>query len=255
LPQEGVAELEERLLTDGSFYEELLIAEDELVDQSLKGELTQPESEAFTNHFLRAPEHQQKLRFARTLRKMVAEKSQADLPIVAATGTVRIPEPAAKKRALFSFIQTPAMGLAFAAIVLVIVVGASWFVIRNWRSAEPRPQDLLTEVLTPGQTRDIGGDGFKRFSIPADKGTLRLQLILTRNEYPTYLVILQNIDSTVILSRDGLKAQSINGQPTIVVDAASRSLSPGDYQVKISGVTASGDPESLDGYFFRVLGR
>jgi len=58
-----------------------VISEDELIDQYLKDQLTPAESEAFENHFLRAPERQQKLRFAKALKKLVAEQSSADAPV------------------------------------------------------------------------------------------------------------------------------------------------------------------------------
>jgi len=137
---------------------------------------------------------------------------------------------------------------------LIVVVGGSWLAIRNWRSTEPGPQEVLAEVLTPGQDRDIGGEGTKKFAIPSDKGTVRLQLVLAANEYPNYQVVLRDIDNRVILSKK-LTAQLVNGQPTLVLDAASSSLTPGDYRVHVSGIPASGNIESLPGYFFRVLRR
>src|ERR1041384_503134 len=64
-------QVEERLLTDDDFFQELEITEDELIDQYLTGALTADERRNFESHFLAAPERQRKLSFARALRKCV----------------------------------------------------------------------------------------------------------------------------------------------------------------------------------------
>lgn len=69
VPPDELAPLEERLLTDSPFYEELLIVEDELIDEYLNDELSQAERENFETHFLAPPERRQKVGFARTLKK------------------------------------------------------------------------------------------------------------------------------------------------------------------------------------------
>src|ERR1700682_2490180 len=71
-PLEDSSKVEERLLTDGEFYQELLIVEEELIDRYLSGELSESERESFEPHFLLPPERQQKLRFARSLKKYVS---------------------------------------------------------------------------------------------------------------------------------------------------------------------------------------
>src|SRR5687767_4207781 len=69
---EELAQFEGRLLTSDAVYEELVIIEDELIDEYLRKELSPSERESFESHFLAAPEHQEKLRFAQTFTKYVA---------------------------------------------------------------------------------------------------------------------------------------------------------------------------------------
>ena len=71
LPTEESSQIEERLFTDGAFYEELLIAEDELVDDYLAGELSGSDRERCETHFLLTPERQQKIRFALAFKEYV----------------------------------------------------------------------------------------------------------------------------------------------------------------------------------------
>ncbi|MDQ3818242.1 MAG: CHAT domain-containing protein [Acidobacteriota bacterium] len=67
--------LEERILTDDAFFEELLIAEDELIDDYLKNALTDEEKSRFEDHFLLTEERRRKLKFARALKKYVSEET------------------------------------------------------------------------------------------------------------------------------------------------------------------------------------
>jgi hypothetical protein len=71
-PEGDSAHVEEQLLTDDAFYEELLIAEDELIDQYLNAALSPTEHHSFETHFLAAPERHRKLSFARAFHKYLA---------------------------------------------------------------------------------------------------------------------------------------------------------------------------------------
>jgi len=67
--------LEERLMSDKAFYEELSVVEDELIDDFLAGALTADEREPFDNYFLASPERRRKLEFSRAFRKYVAREA------------------------------------------------------------------------------------------------------------------------------------------------------------------------------------
>jgi CHAT domain-containing protein len=71
-PERRLELLEERIMTEQDYYEELLAIEDEVIDQYLANELSRDEREAFEQYFLRTPERASKLRFARAFNKYVA---------------------------------------------------------------------------------------------------------------------------------------------------------------------------------------
>ena len=76
--------VEKRLLGEEEFFEQVLVAEDEIVDDYLEGSLSGSERERFEKHFLITPERRQKLRFAATLKKHVeASASPAPRPAIA----------------------------------------------------------------------------------------------------------------------------------------------------------------------------
>src|SRR5437868_1961316 len=76
-------QVEERLMADDDFFEELEISEDELIDQYLNDALTPDERRHFESHFLSATERQRKLGFASALKKYVvsANTEEEDIAV------------------------------------------------------------------------------------------------------------------------------------------------------------------------------
>jgi hypothetical protein len=71
LDEEARQKIEERILLDREFLEQVMVAEDELIDEYLAGNL--PEEERFESYFLSAPRQRQKVSIARALRQYAAE--------------------------------------------------------------------------------------------------------------------------------------------------------------------------------------
>lgn len=245
--------LEERLLTDSEFYEELLIAEDELVDQYLAGALTAPERERFEQHFLVTPARRQQLTFAAALRQYVAAAEGAAAPAT----EVDKPGPAARSSFITRLFSTrrPALSWALAAILLLFVSVGTWLGTSNWRARHTAGREVAANIflveLTPGANRAVGGE-FKRIVLPAAANVVRLKLELPANDYLTYQVVLQTDDKRTLYTQDNLKAQATGGAPAIFFDVPAALLTRGDYRVKLNGLTAAGAPEEVTSYSFRV---
>jgi hypothetical protein len=262
LPAEDASRLEERLLSEDAFYEELGIVEDELIDTYIGGGLSDSDRELFETHFLLADEHQQNVRFARHLKKYVsaAEATQPlganvveDLSGAAPQNSRR----KAKKRPVFSFLPVgnPVVSYALVAAIVLIVFGSTWMVVKNWRGPGPHtPRNFVTVVLSPGLTREGDGD-FKRIVVSPTTDALRLELLLVADDYQKYTATLKNADGKIILTQDDLKSESVDGRRVVVSNAPSNSTVPGDYKVELSGQTPSGDAEKIASYSFRVLAR
>src|SRR5205085_3570343 len=67
------ARIEERLLADEAYFEALLIAEEELLDDYVRDALTPAERASVEQHFLTTPERQQQLTAAQALHRYVAQ--------------------------------------------------------------------------------------------------------------------------------------------------------------------------------------
>jgi hypothetical protein len=259
-PLEDSSKVEERLLTDGEFYQELLIVEDELIDQYLSGELSEPDRKSFEPHFLLPPERQQKLRFARSLKKYVssvgtAQPRQSIATNESSEAATAVAEPLLKKRQFFSFLPSgnPIVSYALAAAILLIVGGASWVVFKNWRTPVPRePGKVLAVVLTPGLTRDNGE--IKKIALPPGTDTVELQLqIASADQYQSYRALLQTTEGVEKHTADDLKATTIGTSVVVPLQLTAGLLTRGDYYVKLSGLTPSGEYEDVGRYSFRVV--
>lgn len=262
LPTEQQAQFEERLLTSDEVYEELLIVEDELISEYLREELQASDRESFESHFLAAPEHQEKLRFARTFRKYVAAESAVRPQEAAAVPltereTVEFPRPKAsrptKSRWLgFLPIQNPIYRYAMTAAVVLVLVGVSWIGWRNLNSGPRDPGRVLSVVLTPGLSRGAD-DGSNRLTVPPGAtDTVRLQLLLPENRHESYEATLVDAESRTVTTKRDLPKEPVNGQPAVVLDVAASLVPAGDYRVKLSGVNPDGNSESVASYSFRI---
>lgn len=104
--------LEEKILLDEGFAEQLAIAEDDLIDDYLDGTLTGREREQFIQFFLSSPQIKEKLRLIQNLRKYAAKH--------ASTQTIR---QFSKEKTVFRFDWRKSfspVSLKFAAIVLLL---------------------------------------------------------------------------------------------------------------------------------------
>jgi hypothetical protein len=150
LSEEGREQVERQLISRDDYFEELLIAEEELTDDYVGERLADPALAQFRRRFLTVPELRQDVRFAKALRRRAAEHAQrhAQRP---ADGH---PPPLLAR--ISSFFRQPARGFALAAALLLAVCAAAWMAAQNRRlraqveqlQARPTPQPTpQTELL------------------------------------------------------------------------------------------------------------
>lgn len=254
LPPEEVAPFEERLITDGALYQELLIVEDELVDQYLSDELSPTECEGFEKHFLLAAERQQKVRFSRTLKKYLsntgeAQTKEAIAAAVSSNAPASIADPGSEKQPFFSFLsRKPILAYSLAAALVLVLVAVS---VNRWKNpGYHEPGQVLAVVLTPGLTRD-GGE-IKKISIPPGTDTLQLRLELPNSEYATYRAELLTVERSVSVT-EGLQLETTAVNKFITVPISTTLVKPNDYYLKLGGKRADGTYEDVASYVFRVV--
>lgn len=292
LTEEAMEQLERQLMTADEDFQELLIAEDELVDDFVRGEISEEDRARFESHFLCTPERRRKLRFAATLREYL-QVHWISVP------NRRIPSP--KRGTLRSFLDwllklmphpTPAWGAATAALLLAVATGV-WstagylrvqdeldqvsaergalleerenlqeqVAIERSRAEEAEARGRA-EALPPRPADAIaftltpgllrGAGELARIRIPSGSSLVALQLDIGLDEYSRYRAVLHEAEGDEVWAQAKLEARTVSTGAMVVLTLPSQLLPPGDYYVQLDGVIDVDTTEGLGRYDFRV---
>ena len=162
LPEQEREQVEQRLMSDDDLYEQLLVAEDELIDEYVSSELPEQERAKFSRHFLSVPELRQDVKFASVLRKRALETAPQEVVAQKSAEPARV-LPFGWLGTLF---MRPAFGASLAAALLAVVVLATWLAAQNSQlkrqlgqlqvrqSPTPEPMPGLQEQLASERLRN-----------------------------------------------------------------------------------------------------
>ena len=248
------AEFEERILYAPEVYEELLIVEEELIDQYVAGGLSQLEREQFEKHFLITAERQNNLRFGKLLKQYLSSHSVAD-PAAAATSHVETNAPAPKpfmsSPSLVS--SRPLITFCITGVVLLGIALLGWLTVRKpqARSAQQNSEPVVVVTLAPGSVA-TGSETARQVNVPPKGYNLKLELELKNASFRNYKFELFR-ENRSVQSSAALPVQAKGQQYVIPLTITGEVLSPGAYQVKLSGVLESGADEFIQNYSFRVI--
>jgi hypothetical protein len=228
--EEKRQEIEQRLLSDQEFFEELEVAEEELIDDYLAGQLTEDERGRFEQYFHANPERRQKLRFARSLNRYVRT--------VGSRQNIRAP--------FWSHFLGTKNWVLPAATIAVIVIVASIFLFSRQRT----PSTIATLTLTISATTRGEGTQATKVTLPLNADVLRLRLKLPETSNPArrYRVeLLRENGETETLPTAGQDGQSV------VVEIPAAHLSRGQYALNVFVAKPNGTNERINGsYYFTV---
>lgn len=245
-------ELEEKILYAPEVYEELLIVEEELIDRYVTGGLSQLEREQFETHFLITAERQNNLRFGKLLKRYL--NSVAD-PAAAATSHVETNAPAPKP---FMFSPSlvssrPLITFCITGVVLLGIALLGWLTVRKpqARSTQQNSEPVVVVTLAPGSVT-TGSETARQVNVPPKGYNLKLELELKNASFRNYKFELFR-ENRSVQSSAALPVEAKGQQYVIPLTITGEVLSPGDYQVKLSGVLESGADEFIQNYSFRVI--
>lgn len=264
---------EERLFVDDRVEALLRLAEFELTDDFAFDRLSDAEQVLFRQKFLVTAERQRQLEVSGALREHLAAISRARSVQKITVGD--------KLPGLFRF-DRRARGLAFGAVLLLLLAGTVWFVLRapdiNRRFLARRSRAIPTPVATPEVTHHGSevssppahqetspmpvheppvvasvalvpgkkGD-VVRITVPkGERDVVRLQLTLEKNLLRTYRAELLDAAGQSLYDAQGL--ESIDARIDLEVPA--RLLKSGDYQIRL--IPANERSEGARSYYFRV---
>ena len=249
LSEEIRQRVEERLITEDSFFEELLLGEEELIDDYVSGELTDDDRLKFEEHFLSTPERHEKLRFALALgiygsRALATADSRAAKAVSSAPAT----EWTWAER-LYAFWNSlnPVLRASAALLAVAIIAGALWFSLL--RSSPPRTFQALTLTVN-NNTRGAEGVQAGKVTLPLSAEALRISLTLPveSKQAVRYRVELENVNGE---SKPLEIAGQNEGSVSVVIPA--EQLARGRYALKLFMTKGDGTEQRISGsYFFTV---
>lgn len=282
LPEAEQTSLENEFLNDDEQFEQMVAAENELVDAYARGYLSPSERRQFEQHYLAHPARHDRLRFAQALTSRIDQSADS---LTAHPATLPTMSWWSKLTEFFRLPQSQLTWAMSAALVLLIAtVGTIYWRIRTQSgerdlavtdtpqpTVSPSPSVNLppSPMLSPavpekkqttfaslalsiGSLRSESNDPTPRLTLTADVDFARLQLAFRRQDYPQYNVSLSLAGGAEIWRRQSLKSQVGNTRESLVVTIPVAKLSPGEYLLTLRGVTKDGEPEDIGKTSFRV---
>src|SRR2546423_854790 len=241
--------LEERLMLDESFNDELSAAEDDLIDAYLADELTDAERDSFKRSFLSTPERRRKLTFARTFRRYVSNARHAETDTAKERDVPPVPRPT--PFSLAWLMQHRALGASLAALLLLAVAFGAYraFVSRSGTGGERAALEReiaelnsagrdvarapsINVTLSPGLVRS--SDGVQIVNLTAGIAVVKLQLLITASEYESYRAALESEKGEEVFTLGGLKDANENGVRVVPLNIPAHALESGVFRLKLS---------------------
>lgn len=246
LEEDSRLQLEEKLIQDPDAFELLGVIEDELTEEYLDGTLTGVERLAYERQRSISPDLRRAPEFFSAL-KARASATATEPQRVSAWDPASWFRPA---------LLQPAWLGAAAALLMVSLAGNAWLALgpgpsKGMVAGQPPSTAVPTFALASGLLRGEGS--LARVVVPVDVDVVRLLLDLPSDEYSIYRVALHDVEGDEVWAQSKLRAESTEEQIVIALLVPASVLVHGDYQMKVSGITESGELEGLASYTFRAL--
>lgn len=234
LSETEVERIEYLLLSDDGLYELLLATEEELIDEYLRGTLSDADVSSFLGYLDRLPGARKRIDFARKL----GENLHASQTAAAAWRN-------RWRQAARGFSQILlGMNPAWAGAIVVAGLG-----VAIYTSIAAREPALL--VLSAGLTRSEGD--IPALSLSASGRRLEVMLELGVRSHDRYRATLRDAESRAIFSSEGLRAMATERQLLVPFSIPAEGLEPGDYSVSLEGEVGPTAHEPVRKYLFRLL--
>ena len=249
LSPERHTELAAEVHSDAELQEELLAIKEELYDQYLAGSFSTDEQQYFKTHFLSSESGQRKLRFATLFRNYsvndLQEESFAEDRAPAPIPPVPVPSPW-----FVSFHRNPAYVVSMILVAGLLATLIGWVVYMRKLPTMPIPAPRMA-ALTLSAGSNGSGTSIKKLRTPAQNDEVKVELELTKSDFKKYKTQLFR-ENQALASQEELPIVSRNTHYVVPVTFTGNLLTPGEYQLKLSGVPDSGQPTYIDVYSFRV---
>jgi hypothetical protein len=254
-------QLEQKVITNPDYKEEVLIMEEELLEEFVNGTLSAPELNSFMKMYSSSPAQWRKVKIAQSLNKYAIEHTAVVQPVAA---------PKSWTRSLIKIFRTKSRFRQFslAGLIMVLAVGGAvlvyWLMSRETRAnyeALLKLNQPHSEILQPAPSVVsvslppllFRGTGEPR-NVTITNETRTVQLLLPDPSGGTHLfqATLKDSGAAEVFSLEDLRARQIDQRSVLVLQIPARMLTPQDYQLEISEKTPDGNYELPANYAVHV---
>ena len=278
--------LEERVLSDASFRDRVLLVEENLIEDYTEGVLEETERHGFRKMFYSNPQRGIEVQVVAGLKQHAATNWSTNL-FKAVQDTWK-----SHRATLASAVAAPSVSgfrKPAVAVVLVIAVAIAFLVVQRFLHSKQAPPSLTQEqqrhdlierelarlntsgesqsrpsalaaTLSPGLTRGDDTQPTSEFPIVtlprgAESARLRLLLRSSDNEYRSFQAVLTPVGARESYQVDLMPFEVSSGVPVLILTLPIQVLDDGDYSVQLSGQSAEGRTDALPdhNYYFRLV--
>ncbi len=227
-------EMERDLLANEEIFAELLIIEDELTDEYVKGHLTPDERANFERHFLATPERQEDLRFAQALNRYVKTNKNNRRTIAAAA------------KPYSGYAQSFRFRLIAAVALVAILIGVYWIIPRP----PPSQQNFAILTLTVSASDRSEGTPPATIKLPRNVDGLQILLQLPGQSVPA---VRYRVELEHEYGEKKTFEAAASARPSISVVIPAAELKRGLNSLRVFAVRGDGKEQRIPGnYFFTV---
>ena len=155
LPEAEQLKLEARFFADSETLEQVWAGENELIDAYVRDWLTDAERAQFERHYLAAPEHRERVAFARELLRAADEARAEESTNVIARAA---PPTESFWTRLLASLRAPQVALgAVAAVAVLLLAGGAWLISERSRWREQLEQAQTERPAAAARARALEG--------------------------------------------------------------------------------------------------
>lgn len=263
------AAFEEKYVADPRLFDEVVQAENDLIDDYVRGTLAPDLRDRFERAYLADPARRERVKFAEAL---AATLDRTERPAVAVASARR--GPAGRRRFEWLLWPKPALGFAFATLVIVLGLWLAFDVRRAQRDVSQRetartdqpgekapaaqaPPTRVSRVVVLALEVGSGSRAADRSSptplvIPPGTTEVRLHMTMQDRDYPAYRVILRGAGGAEILRRGPLMPGAAGSGFMLEIGLPASQFDSGDYILTLQGALAAGGFEDVSRSLVRV---
>jgi hypothetical protein len=241
-------QVEERLLDDNDFFDQLSMTEDQLIDDYVYGVLSASERDAFDRNFVINDERRRKLKFAQSL-DIYLDKIDSPQPVTP------IPERWSFWVASQQLLRSYKFWIAVPALVILFLITPR--VVRWLQTPDPitlaretraRIEREIAELNQRGvdqqqPARDMTletssvlreSGGIKRVVLSPDIKLLRLKLTVPALEPQKYRALVSTVEGAELFGIDNLQSETEGTVGVVRLQLLTKDLAIGDYQIQLT---------------------